>query len=532
MNFSIRPNKYFYILLFFIFFFGGTFLLYKKYENFRNEVIEEFTLKLAKKRVFFYRINNIKVKKKYWGYLVSYYVPFSKIGDYEYKPGLLFFKDNKPFALIPKDYYEPGKPIYFYSGLTVYPLRIYISNDLPDFYLIELNAPDLEIPNLNYTTNGIKFFILTGLEGKKPIFEDYDVDLNGFVVNEHLEPVGYSYNGNLYFEKLIENVNWNLYEEFIKPFEGPKIILYKEREKKFGPPTAYRKLYRFSLFKITHYKLPFQYIYIQARKIDPINNFGEFVFYFPNVDNISIEIINSTWPYTFINPGDNMTYISGKTIKIKKGLVLKFSKFCGRKSKPFKLILKLEKKDFLKRSCLENISNETFSFPVYFRASLYDRKINAFLSMPDTGKYFGPQGYLMKFYNLTFYKKTFCLKPILENISRNITLFNFTLPYDFEIYPEIQEKENPETYTENNSKINVENNLNILNNASTFNKAPKIENQSFKNQTTKDKNLNQSNLSINSSEIENLTNTSFQNGNNSKEFHFILPSIKVLPFEE
>ncbi len=437
MNFSIRPNKFFFIFLFFNFSLICLYVGYKRYKDFKENVIEEFTLKLAKKRLFFYRINNIKISKKYWGYLASYYVPFVKVGGSEYKPGLLFFKNNKPYVVIPKDYYNPGDPIYFFSGLTVFPLKIFISKDLPNFYLIELNAPDLEIPSLNYTTAGVKFFILTGLEGKKPVFENYDVDLNGFVVNEHLEPVGYSYNRNLYFEKLFENVYWELLEEFINPIEYPKIILKKQIENKFGPPTAYRRLFSFYIFNITQYKLPVQYITIKARKVDILKNLCEFNFYFPDLkkDNVSLEILNSTWPYKVFYSGDNITYINGKRKKLLKGVLLKFYKYCFNKCPDFFVRIKLTKNNFVSYSCENQNLNESLSFPVYFRASIYDKKIKAFLSMPDTGNKFGPQGYIMKFYNLTFYKRNFCLTPILKNISQNITLFNFSLPYDFKIYP-------------------------------------------------------------------------------------------------
>jgi len=473
MNYSVRPNKFFFIFLFLAFSLVIAYIGYKKYKEFKENVIEEFTLKLAKKRLFFYRINNIKISKKYWGYLISYYVPFSKVGDSEYKPGLLFLKNNRPYVAIPKNYYTPGDPIYFFSGLTVYPLKIFISKELPNFYLIELNAPDLEIPGLNYTTSGIKFFILTGLEGKKPIFQDYDVDLNGFVVNEHLEPVGYSYNRNLYFEKLFENLNWELFEEFSKPIEIPRIILSKQLETEFGPPTAYRRLFYFSIFNITRYHLPVQYITIKARKIDILRNLCEFNFYFPNLikDNVSLEILNSTWPYKAFYPEDNITYISGEKKKLSQGVLLKFYKYCFKNCPDFFVRIKLSKDDFLNYSCENQSLNESLSFPVYFRASIYNKKIKAFLSMPDTGENFGPQGYIMKFYNLTFYKRNLCLSSPLENISKNVTLFNFSLPYDFKIYPPkdfiledetLVKKESLNKNTENLSKT-INETLNLSN---------------------------------------------------------------------
>ncbi|HIP93241.1 MAG TPA: hypothetical protein EYH39_02380 [Desulfurobacteriaceae bacterium] len=455
MNYSIRPNKFFFIFLFFILFLISIYVGYKKYKYFKENVIEEFTLKLARKRLFFYRINNIKISKKYWGYLVSYYVPFAKIGDSEYKPGLLFFKNNKPYVVIPKKYYSPGDPIYFFSGLTVFPLKIFVSKDLPNFYLIELNAPDLEIPGLNYTTSGIKFFILTGLEGKKPIFQDYEVDLNGFVVNEYLEPVGYSYNRNLYFKKLFENINWDLFDEFLGPTEIPKVILNKQVETEFGPPTAYRRLFYFSIFNITRYKLPVQYITIRAKKVDILKDLCEFNFYFPNLikDNVSLEILNSTWPHKMFYPEDNITYINGKIKKLSQGVLLKFYKYCFKNCPEFFVRIKLSKDDFLNYSCENQTLNETLSFPVHFRASIYNKKIGAFLSMPDTGDNFGPQGYIMKYYNLTFYKKNLCLASVLENISQNITLFNFSLPYDFKIYP-------PKEFIFSNETPNKEQNFN------------------------------------------------------------------------
>ena len=437
MYYSIRPNKYFFIFLFFIFCGILIYVGYKKYKDFKENVIEKFTLKLAKKRLFFYRINNIKISKKYWGYLISYYIPFSKVGEFEYKPGVLFFKNNKPYVVIPKNYYTPGDPIYFFSGLTVYPSKIFISRDLPKFYLIELNAPDLEIPDLNYTTSGKKFFILTGLAGKKPIFQDYEVDLNGFVVNEHLEPVGYSYDRNLYFEKLFENLNWDLFEEFSEPIDIPRIILNKQIETEFGPPTSYRQLFYFSIFNITRYKLPVQYITIRAKKVDVLKSLCEFNFYFPNLikDNVSLEILNSTWPHKIFYPKDNITYINGEVKRLSQGVLLKFYKYCLKNCPDFFVRIKLSKDDFLNYSCKNQSLNETLSFPVYFRASIYNKKIKAFLSMPDTGDKFGPQGYIMKFYNLTFYKKNLCLASVLENLSQNVTLFNFSLPYDFKIYP-------------------------------------------------------------------------------------------------